>query len=325
MDPRQKQYEKDLVDRFWAYAQKTFPISSYLFDRENRDPLRPLRPPVFQDNRNFNVLINDRGEISLGDKVRAAIPPKARHLHFGSMKSSQALAQSVFANLHHLGRLGLLAEVRSEEGEPAFYGLGEEPQKVVLERSISTLGEKWRGRTSIDVWLDGKVRVAVECKFTEVHVGPCSRPTMKQDDRLRYCNGTYSHQFERKNRCALALAGIQYWHFIPQLFNWDAMNDLDPCPLKEAYQLVRCILAVCVNQDATVETRGRHALLVFDNRNPSFSDENGKGLQAYRFTRGSLKIPSLLRRCSWQKIAEVLRHDRSLDWLTSSLESKYGF
>ena len=43
--------------------------------------------------------------------------------------------------------------------------------------------------------------------------------------------------------------GIKYWQFIPLLFEWSSDRDYDPCPLRDNYQLVRNILAACINNE----------------------------------------------------------------------------
>jgi hypothetical protein len=67
-----------------------------------------------------------------------------------------------------------------------------------------------------------------------------------------------------------------------------------------------------------------HAVLVYDERNPSFQN-GGKGFVAFEETRGALRIPSLLRKCSWQHIVRHLRSKMILPWLTEQIELKYGF
>ena len=111
----------------------------------------------------------------------SAIPPAKHHQWFRSMASSQALAQSVFANLKWHGKLGLLADLRGEDGLQPF------PPGVVRPRdtpaplpslSWSMTSTTWAEPrpTSVDVMFDGDYRVAVECKLSEPEVRRRSRP-----------------------------------------------------------------------------------------------------------------------------------------------------
>jgi len=66
-----------------------------------------------------------------------------------------------------------------------------------------------------------------------------------------------------------------------------------------------------------------HALLIYDERNPSFKNQ-GKGDIAYTLTKNSLINKKLLRKCNWQKIINYLRSNNELDWLTDEVKLKYG-
>jgi hypothetical protein len=72
-----------------------------------------------------------------------------------------------------------------------------------------------------------------------------------------------------------------------------------------------------------VSAANGHAILVYDERNPAFQ-KGGDGFVAFEETRGALKIPSVLRKCSWQRIMRHLRTNMILPWLTEQLELKYG-
>jgi len=61
----------------------------------------------------------------------------------------------------------------------------------------------------------------------------------------------------------------------------------------------------------------------YDERNPAFQ-KGGDGCVAFVETRQALKVPSMLRGCSWQRIIRHLRSQRILPWLTDQLELKYG-
>jgi hypothetical protein len=239
------------------------------------------------------------------------------------MRSSQALAQSVFANLRVLNRLDVLAGLQAEDGGVAFFEIAPPADQIGLEHQVTYLGEKTRAQTSVDFFVEGDHRVAVECKFSESEIGRCSRPRLHTHD-LRYCDGNYVRQGNRRvERCSLAADRILYWQHIPALFpSWRNDTDHRPCPLDKTYQLVRNILAACVRHDR-VDAKSGHALLIYDRRNPAFQDV-GPGGKVYRFVRNNLSHPGLVRRCSWQRIVRALRRDPELDWLTDALESKYG-
>lgn len=66
-----------------------------------------------------NVLV-PRGSTRAG-RIRAAIHPWLRHRHFASLRSSQALAQSVFGAIGAFDWLEVLAGITAECARPAFY------------------------------------------------------------------------------------------------------------------------------------------------------------------------------------------------------------
>lgn len=115
--------------------------------------------------------------------------------------------------------------------------------------------------------------MAVEVKFTEVEFGRCSRPRLQPSDanfERDHCDGTYTVQRRRTERCTLTQLGVRYWQYAPMLFTWDAEQDHRPCPLAATYQLVRNILAACVREDGSVDATTSHALVIYDARNPAF-------------------------------------------------------
>ena len=117
--------------------------------------------------------------------------------------------------------------------------------------------------------------------------------------------------------------GALYWKYIPSLFKWWSDIDLKPCPLNKNYQLVRNILAACVRDGGQIEPENGHAVLVYDERNPAFQ-KDGKGYKAFEKTRSALRNPSLLKKCSWQKIINGLKQNSESQWLTEALHKKYG-
>src|SRR4051812_1748249 len=128
-------YGASLVDQFKSYQQLRFAArmeffergrsGSVVFSREHRDNNVPI-PPFATDVERARIL--------------GLVPLQKRHRHFGSMRSSQALAQSVFGTIDVFGRLPLLVGIRAECGRPAF-GHRLDGTTLELEKEITTLGE----------------------------------------------------------------------------------------------------------------------------------------------------------------------------------------
>ena len=295
------EYKADLNQRYWKYQEIKFSNEQGFFDRPQT---KDGRPPVFIRGESWrNVIINQNANQKEIDKLLEVIPDGEKHKWYGSMNSSQALAQSVLGNLAVHNFLHCLSELECDEGMDLF-GKAQFPlDNFVMEHNIDYLGEP--RPTSLDGYFSGKYQIAIECKFTEQEVGTCSRPrltTANSNYESDHCNGTYSIQRERKELCPLTEAGVLYWRYVPHLFKWENDSDISPCPLNKNYQLVRNILAAGVNQDG-------------NERNPSFQ-ANGNGQIAYTETREALREPTMLRKCSWQRIVQYLREKNVLDWLT---------
>lgn len=315
-------YVERLVSGFWDHAEDSLGNRrSELLEVTERSP---SRPPVFaRDSVVHNLLYPPGASAAIHGQILSSLPASERHRHFGSMRSSQALAQSVFGSLAVLGKTQVLADVPAEDGRPAF---GEEVAKsaVTLEMSIRHLGEP--RPTSVDVWLEGTQRVAVECKLTEPEFGTCSRPSLREGRDRNYerdhCDGTYTQQRSRSSRCTLTEIGVRYWEYVPKLFQWPGDSDLKPCPLRATYQLVRNVLAACVRPDGSIDF-GAHALVIYDERNPAFRS-GGHSDKQWNAATSALLRPESLRRCSWQTLAKHLAHDVDLVWLVDGLRAKYG-
>lgn len=312
-------YADQLVAGFWRYQQERFPDRARFFDKTEVSVTRP--PVLLPEHRDENVLVNPSDTPGRRSAVLRAIPSSGRHRWFGSMKSSQAIAQSVFANLAVAGLLDVLRDVMDDDGGPLL-----PPEALTsgfaMEHSVSHLGE--RNATSLDVFFDGPFKVAFECKLTEAEVGACSRPTLEPKE-AGYCDGTFPLiRPSAADRCSLTTAKVRYWDYVPRIFNWALDRDHAACPLRGPYQLVRNILAVCVGDDETITSRGR-AVLVYDERNPAFQT-GGDGAVAFAKTKAALKpeFAGVLTKCSWQGITARLRAEASLQWLTSELHAKYG-
>ena len=284
------------------------------------------RPPVFKKEMEAcNILIPEDAGDEFRVAVEATVPLNERHRWFRSMKSSQAVAQSVFGSLIVSKKLGLLAGLETDQGLPDFFkDLGTANAK--LEYSVKHLGEP--RPTSIDLWVEGEHRIAVECKLTEADFGMCSRPRLKEGKHSNYfrdhCDGSYTHQRARESRCSLTEIGVRYWDYAPRLFNWTADEDHVPCVLRNTYQLVRNVLAASVTPDGGIDTNHAHALIIYDARNPAFQ-VGGAAYTQWDSARSALKKPGLLRLCSWQSLVEHLSQSGKAVWLVGQLKRKYGF
>ena len=258
-------------------------------------------------------------DADLASSVVKMVPVSARHRWFRSMKSSQALTQSVFGALAPTGHLAALGALTAECGRPAFTKTPNQLH-MTLGRDVSWLGEP--RPTSVDVCFEGpQYRIAVECKLSESAFGTCSRPRLPRDNPS-HCDGTYTVQHGRRDRCALTERGVRYWQHAPAVLDWDSGVDHSPCPLAWTYQLVRNVLAATVRQDR-VELASGHALVIYDERNPAFWP-SGDARSAYDAVCADLRHPGLLRIVSWQRVIGQLSAVRDLRWLVDGLEAKYG-
>ncbi len=193
-----------------------------------------------------------------------------------------------------------------------------------MEHRIDYLGEP--RPTSLDGFFAGEYQVAIECKFTEAQVGSCSRPRLSpsaSNYENDFCDGSYTRQRGRQSRCSLTEIGIAYWEHIPALFKWESNTDFRPCPLNRNYQLVRNILAACVEPGKSASADRGHMVLIYDERNPA-CQVGGHVYAAIAETRRALREQNLLRKCSWQRITALLRDRDALPWLTEQLRAKYG-
>ena len=202
-------YIRTQIRQLWDYVDTNRGAFMGLLETNERSD---TRPPVFKSpfvERNILMQLGASSEHRLA--VATTLPGKERHRFFGSMRSSQALAQSVFGNLIVAGKTTLLEGLETEEGLPAFFdGIGE--ARLQLEYAVDHLGEP--RPTSIDLWVEGSGRVTVECKFTETEFGTCSRPRLRPSDAnytRDYCNGDYLQQQGRTSRCSLTEIGVRYW------------------------------------------------------------------------------------------------------------------
>ena len=311
-------YRKALIAGFWEYQKEQFSDWQTYFER----PFSPDdRPPVFEKHTaNHNVLMEPDISPDKQKDLLNEIPESARHRWFRSMRSSQALAQSIFGNLKISDCLHYMGELLDESGEPLFGKAEVTSENFSMEYVVDFLDEP--RPTNVDGFISGDYQVAIECKFAETEVGTCSRPRLKKRDP-NYCDGTYTRQRDRGERCSLTEIDVRYWRYVPVLFTWRNDTDLMPCPLYSNYQLVRNLLAACIRPDGTRSPETGHMVLIYDERNPAFQ-MGGRGFTAYEETRAALKVPSLIRKCSWQRITGHLRNKARLEWLCEQLAQKYG-
>ena len=292
-------------------------------DRHHCDELdegpRLKRPPVLAKRvASKNVLVPS--EQTRAVAIHAAISEGQRHRWFRSLKSSQALTQSVFGGIRAFDCLDLLENVPAECGRPAFYESAR-AWTLDLEHTLRGLGEP--GPTSVDVLASGPGRrVAVECKFTEPEFGTCSRPRLRPSEE-QYCNGSYAVQRGRSSRCALTEIGIRYWDHLPRLFDWPADQDHEPCPFGETCQLARNALAATLTPDGELDPDQGHVLVIYDARNPSFQG-GGKAEEQWKAVAVACRVPGLVRRVSWQRLMAALADTAGLAYLVDGVGKKYG-
>ena len=109
-------YVSAVVHRFWDYAEREFGDRPELFERSERSA---KRPPVFVAGAaEHNLLYPPCAEPKVHQAIVASLPPSVRHPKFVSMRSSQALAQSVFGSLVALSKAGVLAGLTTDDGLP---------------------------------------------------------------------------------------------------------------------------------------------------------------------------------------------------------------
>ena len=305
---------EEVLRTLWNYA-----------DRHHSDELdggvRKQRPPVFaQKFASRNVLLPPNGAKT--DEILSAIPSWKHHTWFRSMRSSQALTQSVFSAIRSFRRLDLLEGVAAECGRPAFFD-DREDWEMSFEHAVSELRE--RRPTNVDVLLSRPdQRVAIECKFLEDEFGKCSRTDKKEyPDPRDHCDGNYRIQNGRRHRCALMEAGAKYWELLPHLFDWPADRDHEPCPFGATYQLARNALASTVGNEGNVSATSGHMLVMYDARNPAFH-VCGKAYDQWQIVTGASQHPGLFRMLSWQRLLAVLVNAPEFVYLIDGLGEKYG-
>ncbi|MBI4758552.1 MAG: hypothetical protein HY783_06080, partial [Chloroflexi bacterium] len=173
-------YKEKLITQYWVYQKEVFPDVENHFERPYAPIGRP-RPPVFHKHKEWeNVITRLGASQEETSQLLGLVPEGERHKWFRSMNSSQALAQSVFGNLAVYGFLSSLTELLDDD-EMALLGKAQVlPDNFGMEFKVDYLGEP--RPTSLDGYIEGDYRVAIECKFTESEVGTCSRPQLTPAD-----------------------------------------------------------------------------------------------------------------------------------------------
>jgi hypothetical protein len=314
-------YKEDLYKRYWEYRNSHFSNEQSYFDHQYAPD---GRPPVFITSESWrNIIINPEATKQEKHDLIALVPDGERHKWFRSMSSSQALAQSIFGNLKIYNAFHSLSELKDDDGLNLFGQVQISSGNFEMEYKVDYLHEP--RPTSLDGYFSGDYQIAIECKLSETDFGTCSRPRLKEtasNYQREFCDGTYSIQRQRKERCSLTEIGVLYWQYVPGLFTWKNNIDHRQCPLNKNYQLVRNILAAGV-KNGIASARNGLAVLIYDKRNPTFQFD-GEGENAYLETKGALHEPAMLRKCSWQGIVQHLRENKILPWLTEELKLKYG-
>ncbi|MDF1545442.1 MAG: hypothetical protein P1R58_10100 [bacterium] len=313
-----RNYPRFIAERLWEYADAQLPMGVLVPERTREKG----GPPVFKDNcRYLNVLANSSNETLHVRFVGKYIGTNKYHQWFGSMKSSQALAVSVFGNLSEQKQLSLLEQVSNAEGVYPFRGIGTSNLSLELEHAIDKKLLWEKVSTSVDAQVKGKLPIYIECKFTESEIGACSMPIEVKDrngniTKEAQCDGNYATNHTHNYNCPLTDKGIKYWELIPNHTNLRNELAYIPCPIRHNYQLIRNSLVAALNKGRVV--------LVYDDRNPSFCD-GGDGILAFHSCKNVLKKRDLLQRVSWQQINVALADNKETQWLADSLTAKYGF
>jgi hypothetical protein len=312
-DRAYQDYRDKLISGFWNYRKARFQQEESLFEQESKSE---ERSPVFLKwATGWNVLIAPDASEQKRREVLETMPRASRHRWFRALTSTQALTQSVFGNLKVYASLHSLRGLLDHQGLPLFDSADLSPENVSLEHSLTLLNDP--DPLSIDVLMRGPYRIAMECALTEQDIGRCSNVSWAN------CDGSYTAQMGRRERCYLTSKGIQLWEQIPKLFSWSNGVNHKPCPLHNTYQLVRRVLAASIGPDGRFSLKHGHALLIYDDRNPVFQ-KGGRGFEAYESIKAALRYPALFRKCSWQRLIGHLRGMSVLPWLTTELQIKYG-
>lgn len=265
-----------------------------------------------------HVFLPEQGDLNLFDTALAKfIPAHNRHRWFRSMLSSQALAVSVIGTMVQRSMLSLLSELQCDDSLPLVTEK-QDFRLVGLEYTPKWL-EMGKRKSQIDAYAESPGwRLAIECKLTEPDMGHCQMSKDGEPQKAyeelpgyKFCNRVMYN-------------GAAYWRYWPEISDLPLPTDCtDDCPMHRTYQVARNVICAGINQKTgKFDGRGT-ALLLYDERNPSFQ-VNGDGLRSYETLKKALKDTSLLRSATWQSLAGLLEISGGFKDLVGFLEEKYG-
>lgn len=161
-------YKADLNRRYWEYQKSQLSNELNFFERPYA---QDGRPPVFITNESWrNIIINPTASQQEIDKLLSLVPEGEKHKWFRSMHSSQALAQSILGNLAINNSLRYLSEIKDDDGLDLFGKAQISSDNFAMEYKVNYLGEP--RSTSLDGFVSGDYRIAIECKFQLGHMSP---------------------------------------------------------------------------------------------------------------------------------------------------------
>ena len=151
--------------------------------------------------------------------------------------SSQALAIDVFGFLKNAKAKDLIINKIFEADGTNW--------NIDFEFENKDLLNETKHPTQLDVKLENEnTIIVIECKFTENDGGTCSQIQKNKNIKLPQCNGNYELQTNpvngKKAFCALTAKNIEYWNYIPIIYNFYNSKSIYPCPFKNSnYQWMR--------------------------------------------------------------------------------------
>ena len=246
--------------------------------------------------------------------------------------STQDVARGIFLGLQQVGRLRALAGLPAEDGHPAFPSI-DAATPLTLRHAVLLPGES--RATEIDLALGGRHPVFVLGMLAEPRFPLCPQPGLLPagaDFARDGCSGAYRAQNDRTIRCSLSAKGDLLWQILPRLFHLDAGRDHDPCPVFAIHALARAVLALCLEQPGSgsgvlvppAARDRRHALVIYDERNPAFWP-GGEADEQWQSTLRLLRWPRLLRRVSWQALVRHLAADPGAAPIVARIAETYDY
>lgn len=279
---------------------------------------RSLRDAIDEEHGEGHVFLQDRENLNLFDETLAEfIPVHNRHRWFRSMLSSQALAVSVIGTMVKRDGLSLISGLicdganRLVPDERTFQLVGFEYTPKYLERG--------KRKSQIDVFLESPGwRLAIECKLTEENIGHCQRSEDGEPQKAYQTLSGFDFCYRVK------FNGAAYWDYWPHISAIPVPETCnDECPLHCTYQLARNVICAGVNPKTGEFDGSGTALLLYDQRNPSFHPD-GDAFQSYTTLESALKNQSAIRTATWQSLCSLLLEAGGFEDLLEFLGEKYG-